>query len=290
MASQRERVGFVGLGRMGLSMAINAVKGGFAVSGYDVDAERTGQLAQHGGAACQSPAEVAQQSTLIVVMVVDDVQAEQVVAGARGVLESARSGTAVIISSSVQPMTCQRLAAQAGPHGVEVMSAPVTRGEGGARDGTLLFLAGGPRALVERCRPLLEAMGKDIFHVGENPGDGQVAKSVNNLMLWAAYVCTYEGFALAQALGLDLRTLQQAMAVSTGTNAAVQRWFADAGAASAPWAEKDMDSVLEMAGRLRLPLPLCGVVREELKLLRGDQVHPAIDTPLGRAPSAHEPN
>ncbi len=144
---------------------------------------------------------------------------------------------------------------------MDVIDAPLCRGEPAAEAGKLLVLVGGDEAVVERCRPVLSAFCSDVFHVG-GLGSGQIGKMINNLLLWACVSANWEGLKLAGALGVDPEKLRQALLLSSGNNWALETWLLPR---PMPWAEKDMAIVMEQADKARLSLPLCGVTREVIK-------------------------
>ncbi|MBM3956498.1 MAG: NAD(P)-binding domain-containing protein, partial [Gemmatimonadetes bacterium] len=158
----KERIGFVGLGKMGAPMSRNLMKAGHQVAAYDVDASRIAALADSGARAAASPAEAASGAAITITMVPDSPDVEAAVAGAGGVIEGAGRGSVVIDMSTIAPATSRSLAARLAQRGVEMLDAPVTGGVVGAENATLSIFVGGDRAVFERCLPVLQLMGRTV--------------------------------------------------------------------------------------------------------------------------------
>ena len=252
------RAGMIGLGAMGLQMARHVAKG-FSVAGYDVAPEAMARAAEFGVEAIGSPAELGRRAEVIVVMVQADEQVDDVVSGS-GLLDVLAPGSVLCIASSTAPTTCQRLAGLAAPRGVGVLDTPVVHGQRGADTGTLTVLAGGEERWLERARPVLATFSRHIVHVGPS-GHGQIAKTVNNMLLWACICANYEALSLAKKLGADIPRLIDAMNYASGANAPLARW----GQSTGKWAEKDMDVALTLAQEAKLSLPLSGLVDQLMK-------------------------
>ncbi len=269
------RVGVIGLGRMGLPMAGHLVRAGFVVGGFDLDPQRRSTLAEAGGAAFPSVRALAENSDAVLLMVVDDAQVMDVALGAGGVLEAARRGAVLIISSTVKPSTVQAVATAAAQKGVGVLDAPVARGQRAAEAGTLTVFAGGKRSLFERCRPVFEAFGKEIVHIDERIGAGQVAKLVNNLILWAGVVAVHESLSFAERLGVDPARLRTALQHGSADSYVLRELHL----INLTWPHKDIDQALEVAAEAGYDLPLMNSVntlirtltREELRRLCGEE-------------------
>jgi 3-hydroxyisobutyrate dehydrogenase-like beta-hydroxyacid dehydrogenase len=258
------RVGIIGLGKMGQPMARHLRKAGFEVTACDID-ERARSAAQHAGVAVvATPRAVAAQSDFVIVVVGFDKEAEAVIRGPDGIAAAAHPGLIVGVASTVAPRTMARLAGGLAGTGIVLLDMPITRGEPAAEAGQLLVMVGGDAAAFEACKGALRSFASSIFHLGDL-GAGQVGKMVNNMILWSCISANFEGFKLAQGLGVDLDRLRAALVESSASNWALQTQI---DRFPMPWAEKDMRIVLTEADDLRLSLPLCGVVTEVVKALK----------------------
>lgn len=258
------RVGILGCGRMGRPMGGHWLKAGFSLTAYDPIPAATEELARAGARIAGSPRELAQTTDVAVVMVGFAAEVETCLRGADGFFAGAGPGATVVIGSTVQPELVQALAAEADGRGIKLIDAPMARGERGAVEANLLWFVGGAAEDLERCRPVLAACGGDIHHLGK-AGSGQVAKAINNLLLWVALVGDHEAFELADAYGVEREALRECLLQSSGANWALSKW---ADMQNIPWAQKDMTIALEMSDHSRLSLPLCGLVREQVKALQ----------------------
>jgi 3-hydroxyisobutyrate dehydrogenase len=209
------RIGFLGLGNMGLPMAQNLLRAGHAVAGYDVVQAAVGRLSAAGGAAATSVAQVCAGAEVVITMLPagEHVRAAYVDAG--GVLASVAPGTLLIDSSTIDVATARTVAAAAQARGLDMIDAPVSGGVGGAQGATLTFMVGGSDAAFTRAKPLLERMGKTIVHAGGS-GNGQAAKICNNMILGVSMIAVSEAFVLAEKLGLDAQKLFDISSKSSG--------------------------------------------------------------------------
>jgi len=218
-----KRVSFIGLGEMGAFMAKNLVKKGFALTVYDVAEKPVKELQALGAKSAATCKEAAETSDVTIIMVRDDPQIDQVIYGENGVWKGVKEGSIIIISSTVSPLHCQRIATEGEEKGVRVLDAPVSGGWIGAEAGTLTFMIGGNKAAFEECRPVFEAMGKNLFYLGDS-GMGEVAKLVNNLIMAINLAALSEGLGLARKAGLDPETFINIVKVSSGTSWYAQNW------------------------------------------------------------------
>jgi 3-hydroxyisobutyrate dehydrogenase-like beta-hydroxyacid dehydrogenase len=264
------RVGIIGLGKMGLPMARHLRKSGFEVIAFDISEPARKQAQDLGVSIASSPRAVAAASDFVIVVVGFDSEAEAVVLGSDGVAAGARPGLIVGIASTVAPRTMHKIAAKLAGSGIALLDMPITRGEPAAEAGKLLTMVGGDAAAYEACRPALESFCSSIFHVGEL-GAGQVGKMVNNLILWACISANHEGLRLAEKLGADPERLRTALLQSSAGNWALETRPEQQ---PMPWAEKDMRIVLSEADRLRMSVPLCGVVTEVVKTVKFERGWP----------------
>src|SRR5579875_593108 len=162
------RVGFIGIGVMGRPMSLNLLKAGFPLTVYSRRSEAADAVVQAGAARATSPRAVAEAADIVITMVTSSPDVEQVVLDPAGVLEGAHEGQVIIDMSTIAPAAARQVAAAAAARGVQFLDAPVSGGSQGAEAGTLTIMVGGARETFERCRPVLEAMGKpeNILHVG----------------------------------------------------------------------------------------------------------------------------
>lgn len=212
------RVGFVGLGTMGGAMAANVARAGHTVTAWNRTPGRASHLAALGVGIAATPAAAAAASDLVVTIVSDTPDVEAVLFGPSGVAEGAASGLLVVDMSTIAPSATRDFAARLAEHGVSMLDAPVSGGSEGAVKGTLTIFVGGSAGDLERARPVLDAMGTTITHVGPI-GAGQAVKAVNQVILAGTYLGVAEGLVLAMKAGLDVE--QVATALSGG---AAQSW------------------------------------------------------------------
>ncbi|WP_171962237.1 3-hydroxyisobutyrate dehydrogenase [Bordetella trematum] len=213
-------IAFIGLGNMGAPMALNLVKAGHALTVFDLSPNAVRQLTDAGARAAGSAADAVKGAEIVITMLpaskhVEGVYLEQDLLGQIG------AGTLVIDCSTIAPDSARKVAQAAQARGLEMIDAPVSGGTGGAAAGTLTFIVGGPQAALERARPVLEKMGKNIFHAGD-AGAGQVAKICNNMLLGILMAGTAEALALGVANGLDPKVLSDIVAKSSGRNWATE--------------------------------------------------------------------
>jgi 3-hydroxyisobutyrate dehydrogenase-like beta-hydroxyacid dehydrogenase len=262
-------VGLIGLGKMGLPMGRHLAAKGFAVTGFDLRADAVTAAKKVGVDSASTPAAVAGQCDLTIVVVGFDSDVETAMFGTDGVLTGAKRGSVVAVASTIAPATMKDIGTRAASSGVALLDIPLCRGEGAAEAGKLLVMGGGDKTAFEACRPAFAAFADAIYHLGPL-GSGQVGKMVNNLILWACISADNEGLGLAAKLGVELGPLRQALVDSSAGNWALAN---EIWKYPMPWAEKDMGIVLKEADAARLSLPLCGVVKEVvkgLKIARGE--------------------
>jgi len=199
------KIGFLGLGAMGLPMAANLVEAGFDVTGFDVLPERVAKLRAQGGRGAGSAAEAARGARVVAAIPFDAEQIRQSMLGEGGALETLAPGSLVILLATVGPQALRELAAEIVARGYRVVDAPVTGGAAGAKAGTLTVIAAGADEDLDLAQPVLRPMAGQIFRVGSEPGQGQMIKLVNQLLVGTHLAAAAEAMALAQAAGADLR-------------------------------------------------------------------------------------
>jgi 2-hydroxy-3-oxopropionate reductase len=203
-------IAFVGAGRMGGPMALNMRRAGFAVVAYDASRAQLDELAQQGVTAVDSAQAAARAAEIVITMLPSDDVLQKVVAGAGGLLETLGPGQTLIDMGTSKLATSQRLAVLVEARGAHMLDAPVSGGEQGARDATLSIMVGGERAVFERCRPALAALGTTLTYIG-GQGMGLIAKLVNQMLMEAAFCTIAEAFALAAKAGADIDAVYQAV-------------------------------------------------------------------------------
>jgi 3-hydroxyisobutyrate dehydrogenase len=213
-----DRVAVLGLGTMGGAMAANIARAGFALTVWNRTAGKAHAVRDLGAAEAPSPAAAAEASDIVLVCVSDTPDVEAVLFGDSGVAESARRDLLVIDTSTIAPGATRAFASRLAESGVAFIDAPVSGGSEGAQKGTLSIFVGGEDAAVERARPVLEAIGKTITHVGP-VGSGQAVKAVNQVILAGAYLGVAEGIVLALKAGLDVGQVVEAL-----SGGAAQSW------------------------------------------------------------------
>jgi 3-hydroxyisobutyrate dehydrogenase-like beta-hydroxyacid dehydrogenase len=196
------RVAFLGLGIMGAGMAANLVKKGHEVTTWN----RSRGKQVEGASSSDSPKAAAEGAEVVWICVSDTAAVHDVLFGPNGAAESLRPGMIVADSSTISPVESQSFAERVRAKGAEFVDAPVTGSKIGAKDGTLIFIAGGKKETVERLGPLFQAMGKQVIHVGDN-GKGEAAKLAMNLMIVLIYEGFIEAMTLAKNLGVDQKAL-----------------------------------------------------------------------------------
>ena len=209
------RIGFIGVGTMGLPMAVNLAKKGFAVITYDRSPEAMAAAAGAGLERAASVAEAVTAAELVVTMLPSSPQVEAVYAGDGGVLAAARKGTLCVDMSTIDPAASRRVGAAAATRGVRFIDAPVSGGVPRATDGTLAIMVGGAPEDFQEALPALQAMGANVIHVGPL-GSGEVAKLCNNLIAGVAAVAVSEAFRIAEGFGVDPRVVTEVISKSSG--------------------------------------------------------------------------
>ena len=260
-----ERVGFIGLGIMGMGMARNLRKAGFELQVWNRTASKAESLVAEGATVGATPAAVAANSDIIITCVSDTPDVEKVILGEDGVIHGVKAGALVIDCSTISPQATQTIAAKLAERGVKMLDAPISGGSEGAAKGTLSIMVGGAAEDFERAMPVFQAMGKTITLVGTT-GAGQTVKLVNQVLVVGNCLAMCEALLLAQAGGVDLKKTYDA--ISQG--AAGSWMFTNRGPQiiNRDWRpgftvalqQKDLRLVLEAADQLGVPLPGTGLI------------------------------
>ncbi len=249
-----KKVGFVGLGEMGLGMANNLVAAGFEVTGYDLRAERVAKLAKAGGKGAASCRAVSEAADAIFVMVMTGQQLHDVVTAEDGLLASLKPGSAIIVSATVKPSEVRAIEAAAAAAEVALIDSPVTGGRAGAESGALTMMVAAKKEVLEAYRDLFEVVGKNIFHVGEEIGMGQTVKAALQGIAGAAYAGIFEALVLSAKAGVKGKTLFDVVRASAVASAlfevyaplVMDRKFKDTGAQIATM-YKDLGITMSLA-------------------------------------------
>ncbi|HVN55211.1 MAG TPA: NAD(P)-binding domain-containing protein [Anaerolineaceae bacterium] len=216
-----QTVGYIGLGLMGKSIARNILKAGFPLVVHNRSRAAVDELVREGARAASSPVEVASQVDVVFTNLPDSPDVELVALGKNGIIEAARPGLVFVDNSTIKPASARLIAERLGEHGVLCLDAPVSGGDIGARQGTLAIMIGGPAEAVEQVRPVFQAIGKTITHVGDS-GAGQIAKAANQIMVAAQMVAMGELLIFAQKAGADPQKVIEAI-----KGGAAQCWTLD---------------------------------------------------------------
>jgi 3-hydroxyisobutyrate dehydrogenase-like beta-hydroxyacid dehydrogenase len=241
---------------MGLPIIGHLARKGFRTFATDVNASKKASVEDLRATWCVDAATLARKSNIILVCVGFDHEVRELLERNQAALK----GRIVAILSTILPKTVKELAEANSDF--SLIDSTVCRG-GDARRGTLLSFVGGPKDVVERITPVLKAYSSDVVHTGAI-GSAQVAKAVNNLIMWACLVADHEGLALAQRYGVDVEMLRRALGMSSAANSALAKW----GTQTMAWAEDDMAIVAQMAAECGIELPQAGLTREICRVLK----------------------
>ena len=263
------RIGFIGLGNMGLPMAQNLIKAGHAVTGLDMSKAQIDKLVEAGGKAAGSVKDAASGVDIVITMLPAGAQVRDVYLGNSGVVATASPATLLIDSSTIDVETARAVSSAAQGKGLAMLDAPVSGGVGGAQGGTLTFMVGGPDAAFERAKPILEKMGKTIVHAG-GAGNGQAAKICNNMILGVSMIAVSEAFVLAEKLGLDAQKLFDISSKSSGQCWSMTSYCPVPGPVPASPANRDYQAGFTAAMMLK-----------DLKLAQDAANTAGAETPLG---------
>ena len=254
------KVGYIGLGLMGKSIARNILKAGFPVVVHNRSAASVDELVSEGATRAGSPVEVAKQVDVVFTNLPDSPDVEKVVLGPKGILEGAHPGLIFVDNSSIKPATARMLAQKLLSEGTLALDAPVSGGDIGAKNGTLTIMVGGPAEALEKVMPIFKVMGKTVTHVGDS-GAGQVAKAANQIMVAAQMAAMGELLIFSRKAGVDPQKVVEAIKAG-----AAQCWTLDvkpprlfAGNRNPGFKSymmlKDLKIIMETAREYDIPLP-----------------------------------
>ena len=267
------RVGFIGLGIMGKPMARNLIKAGFEVEVYNRTASKAAQLAAEGAIKSPSVTDLACNCDVVITIVSDTPDVEEIVLGDHGLLNSLKKGSVVIDMSTISPDATRVMAQHLDKKKIHMLDAPVSGGEQGAISGTLTIMVGGDVEIFERCRTILEAMGKNVVHVGPN-GMGQTVKLMNQILVVGTLNAVVEALLFAKSQEVNLHKAIEAVEggaagswqLSNLGPKIIKRDFQPGFAVNL--LQKDLRLVMETAGTQKLPLPATSLVQQMIYSLQ----------------------
>ena len=201
-----KKVGIIGLGDMGIGLAKNVIKAGFSCTGLDLRDERKKMLEELGGRAAGSMKDLA-DCDAVFVMVLNGTQVQSVVLGENGLLSLIKKGATIIVSATIKPSEVKVLVEPAAAAGVNLIDTPVSGGKSGAENGTLTMMSAAENDVFAANKDVLEAVGKDIFHVGEEIGQGQTIKAALQALIGSSFTAIFEALVLGTKAGADPETL-----------------------------------------------------------------------------------
>lgn len=261
------RIGFIGLGTMGIRMAERLLKAGHELVVHNRTREKEEQLAALGARRAATPAECAAQRELVITMVSDTPDVQAVVLGDDGAVIGMEPGSILVDMSTISPATTRRLAAALAEHDVDMLDAPVSGGSEGAATGGLSIMVGGDAKVLARARPALDVLGKTVTHVGAI-GAGQVAKAVNQVVLAGTYASVAEGMALAQAADVDAQAVLRALGSGAAASWVLENRAANMLEGNYPLGfrtrlhRKDLGIALAAARDLGVTIPIAAFVEQ----------------------------
>jgi 3-hydroxyisobutyrate dehydrogenase-like beta-hydroxyacid dehydrogenase len=258
------KTGFIGLGQQGKYLAINLVAAGHDLMVYDVRREPLEELVRAGATVADSPRAIGHHAEVTAICVLDDAQLEAVVLGPNGVLTAAAPDSVVVIHSTVEPSSIAKIAAAAAPLNIEVVDAPVSGGETGAKGKTMSYMVGGSDAAVERCLPLFETSGRAITRTGPS-GSGIRAKLAHQLIVCINMLAAYEGMRLGRAAGLPSAIIEQVVHEGGAQSRIADRWSRLSLKSATPVFFKDLQICLKFAHELGLSVPGAALVQQLLE-------------------------
>lgn len=268
-------VGFIGLGKMGAGMARNLLSKGIKLIVHDKRPEAVVALTENGARPAESVCELTKSCPTIITMLPSPQEVEDVVLGARGVLDNIAEGSLFIDMGTVGPALSQRIALAMRNAKVNVLDAPVSRGQEAANSGTLSIMVGGEREVFTRARPLLQAMGTDVFYCGK-AGMGSATKLVNNLIQGTITAIIAEGLVLGVKSGVEIETLLQVLGASSADNFVLRRFYPQKAlrgdllpGGTVYTVEKDLGLAVALGRELQVPLILGALAHQLYGVLCG---------------------
>jgi len=265
------KIGFIGLGIMGLPMAKNLMRAGFSLVVHNRSRRPVDELVSLGAEGVSSGREVAQRSDIVITMLPDSPDVRDVILGKGGVLEGVRSGMTVIDMSTISPKVTKEVAEALAAKGVEMLDAPVSGGQKGAIEGILSIMVGGKKEVFERCIPIFKAVGRVIVHVGDH-GAGETVKLCNQVICALNIVSMCEGIALCKRTGVDVEKMIEVVSGGLGASTIISNLAPKILKGDMEpgfklrLQQKDIRLALQLAEELKLPLPASGLTHQIFRI------------------------
>jgi len=209
-----KKIGFVGLGDMGIGLTKNLLDKGFEVTGFDIREDRVNELIRQGGKPAENCREVGENSETVFVMVLNGQQVKEAVLGKDGLVEGLGKGASIIITATINPSEVKDLEQPLSDKGINLIDSPVSGGKSGADNGTLTMMVASKKDVFDDCLEILEAVGQSIFHVGEEIGIGQTVKASLQALIGASFTAIFESLVLGTKAGVKPETLYEVFASS----------------------------------------------------------------------------
>ena len=208
-------VGIVGLGDMGIGLSQNLIKAGFSLTGFDLRQQRLDILKEMGGTAAASVAEVGKASDVVIVMVLNGTQVQSVVLDEGGLADNMNSGECIIVSATIRPSEITVLEPRLEEKGIRLIDSPVSGGKGGADNGTLTMMIATSESNFDEYQDVFQAVGKDIYHVGTEIGQGQTVKGALQALIGSTFTAIFEALVLGTKAGADPRKMYEVFCTSS---------------------------------------------------------------------------
>ncbi len=261
------KIAFVGMGTMGVPMALNLLKAGYDVTVHNRTRDRERPVVEAGAQRADSPQAAAASAEIIITCVSDTPDVEAVILGEQGIVHGANTGAIVVDMSTISPTATQKMAAALAAKGIHMVDAPVSGGTEGAQKGTLSIMVGGDPQIVEKVSPVLKAMGQTITHIGPI-GSGQITKAINQIIVAGTYWSVAEGIALGMKAGLDMERVVQAVGSGAAGSWGLTNRSGNMIANEYPLGfrvrlhQKDLNIALNAARELGVTLPMAAYVEQ----------------------------
>jgi len=264
----KEKIGFIGLGAMGVPMSQRLLEADYPLAVYDIRKEAVEAIVKKGAKGAASSKEVAEQCGKVITIVPNSDAVEQVVFGADGLLEGMKAGSILIEMTSAYPPSTLKVNQALAARGANMIDAPVSGGVVGAVAGTLSVMVGGDEKIFESCRPILSVLGKNLFYIGKT-GFGHALKAINNFLSATTLAATSEAIILASRMGISPQRAVEVLQVSTGRSYATElkipkfvlpRTFNSG--FTLELMHKDLNTVTRMAREYKVPMLLANLVQE----------------------------